>query len=523
MKRALVAGLVALAFCGPRSPTRRLRAPDAGACQPAPSCPGLHADDPRALESLPQWARLRALLEGPEEAIDVAEVSLLVSQVRDPTVDLPGTLRRLDELALEVRQALPPRCAGGCALEALTRHIYDVWRFAVADDPNGLFNDPDNDLIDRVVARRRGYCEGLTILYLALGRRLGIPLAAMRGRQHVYLRYLGEGGPMDLETTDRGRPFRPLPEYGDCRAAEGVFGAPLGPREAAGMVVSVLGIMDGVVAKRAWLDVALRWGPRDPDLWNNRGVERHRALDFDGALSDYRRASEVDPCASLYRTNAAWVLADLGRRTEALALLDAVDAAHARGALDPDPIFPSEVRAQLALDADDDAEAERWVQRALQDSNRAPAARFAASEVRLSQGRFEDAQLEALAALELDPRADNRLLLVEALLRGGRARDAETELQRAARDHGPPEELVLWRAAVAEALGRHGEAHALAAECLERHGRRCMRALVVLSDAARARGDLVCARRYRDAFSRCDVPRDRYLRTLDAELRQRLP
>ena len=38
-------------------------------------------------------------------------------------------------------------------------------------------------------------CEGLSYLYVALGRRLGVPLGLVQERQHMYVRYVGSDGP----------------------------------------------------------------------------------------------------------------------------------------------------------------------------------------------------------------------------------------------------------------------------------------------------------------------------------------
>ncbi len=524
--RAAIATVLALG-CEPASapvaqrPTTVVAPPRdaavAPACEPAPVCPTARPGEAR-IDDHPSWKRIQEIVAQPPERIDVAEVSLLVAKAQDPTVDVAATLRQLDVMADAVRRTMPPRCAGLCRLHALTRQMFTVWRFRAVGDPNELYNDADLDLIDRVVRTREGYCEGLTLLYLALGRRLDIPLAGVLARQHIYVRYLGPGGPRDVDATREGAPPLPDREPRACAAAR-IFGRSLDAREMAAQVVSVVGIMDALPARRAWLDAAISLAPDDPDLRNNRGVERERWYDLAGALDDYRAASALDPCASFYRANVAAALRRMQRLDEARAALDDLDARAARGDTDDDALSRTLARADLALDRGDDGEATALYTRALALSHRAPLAWESRGIARIVQGDATGAGTDLLAALESDPRAETRLWMVEALLEAGDP-TASAELDRAARDGAPPEDVAYWRAAVAVSLGRDGEAVARARECLARGGVRCARALVVLGDAARHRGDLACARRYWEAFLGCAAPpRDRYRRRLDGRVR----
>ncbi len=490
-------------------------------CDPPPVCPTAATPD-GDLDASPQWRRLRALATAPPASIDVAEVSALVSQAARPAVDVPATLARLDAMAAEVRRATPAGCVGACRARYLSRHVARVWRFRAAGDPNELYNDPDLDLIDRVLARREGYCEGLSVLYLALAKRLDIPMVAILARQHIYVRYVGEGGPLDIDPTRNGLPPQLDRSPARCEAAAGVYGEALDARAMVPHVASVVGIMDALPNRRAWIDGVLSLASRDPDLYNNRGVERERAYDLAGALADYRAAAALDPCVSLYRVNAAAALRRMGRIDEAAAALDALDAAAAQGATDDDATARAIARADLAHEREDDVAAERLYARALTVSHHAPIAWEARAVARLSRGDAQGAGEDLLAALETDPRGETRLWLTEALLERGE-RSARTELDRAVRDGATEGDSAYWRAAVAMAAGDVAEATTRARQCLATYGPRCARGLVVLGDAAARRGDGACARRYWEAFLGCtNPPRDRYRRRIDAAVRQRL-
>ncbi len=523
----LLFALVALVACHP-APSRpaaidapRIVATPPETCDPVPRCPD--AEPPRpSLDGDPSYEHIRALVARPAADIDLGEVSAWMSRARDPDVDVAAVLRQLDAMAAEVRVALPRSCDARCRLRTLVRHVFHVWRFEAVSDPNGLYNDPDNDLIDTVIERKRGYCEGLSVLLLALGRRLDIPLAGVLRRQHIYVRFMGPGPRWDVDLTRDGAPPLPEPVLPLCRPREGLYERPLDARELVGQVVSVVGILEGLHARRAWLDAAMTWAPTDPDLRNNRGVERERDLDLSGALEDYRAAATLDPCAAFYRVNITSALRRMGRAAEAEQTLAALEADIARRAAEDDPLFVSLARGDLALERGDDMTAERWYLRASVASEGAPVARESFGVARLVQGDASGAAEQFLAALEEEPDPDTRIWLVEALSASGLA-DPRVELDRAERDGAALEDVALWRATLAEREGRFDDAMTAARECLDVEGSRCARALVVLGDLARRRGDRSCARRYYETYLTCGPqPRDRYARWIDGSVTGRM-
>lgn len=527
LRRASLALVASLLACHPRE-APLTAAPDAAeapavpACDPLPLCPAEPAEGSVALTEVSQWRRVEEILAGPPERVDIGEVSALLSQASDPSVDVSAVLANLDAMAQEVRASLPPRCDARCRARNLSRWMFRVWRFEAEEDPNGLYNDPDRDLIDRVIESRVGYCEGLSVLYMALAHRLDVPVVGVLSRQHIHVRYVGPGGSFDIDTTREGGPPLPSPDPPGCRAREGVYGAGLDARGMVGQVVSVVGILEGLPARRAWLDAAVRLAPMDPDLRNNRGVDRERTLDLAGALEDYRAASELDPCVGFYRTNVAGALRRLGRVDEAAAVLDGLGRAAQSHAVEEDGLYLPLARGDLALERGDDAEASRWYGAAVQGSREAPIAHESLGIARLVQGDYRGAAEEFLGALERDPRADTRMWLVEALTEAGDD-NATTELDRAERDGASEDDVLLWRAQLAARAGRWAEARSTASRCLAMAGSRCARGLVVLGEAARAQGDAVCARRYWEGFLGCrGVPRDRYRRALETRVRASL-
>lgn len=484
-------------------------APDvlaAQACAPAPRCPSRVVEDDAALDAVPPYRRLREILSGAPGAVDIAEVSLLMGQIDDPELDIAADLATVDRMAEEVRRAMPARCEGRCRLRVLTRKFLRAWRFRPVDDPNGLYTDARYDLLHDVLATREGYCEGLTVAFLALGHRLGIPLAGVLARQHIYVRYTGPDGPVDVDLTRGGAAPERDAVLPGCAPRSGVYGRPLDGAEMAGQVVSVVGILDGIPARRRWIDAAVALAPNDPDLRNNRGADREARYDFEGAAQDYRAAVALDPCVAFYRVNLAGALRRAGRVDEAARVLDEVDRATREGALEDDPLYTSLARGELAMARGEDDLAERYFLRAVSASGGAPVAHEALGRLRMLRGAYADASTSFLAALERDPSPGARLRLAEAMIRAGHA-SGRAELLRAERDGADAEDVSWLLGLLAAREGRREEAVARALRCLDRVGPDCLEAMVVLGDLS---GDPACARRWYAQVARCDLPpRDR--------------
>ncbi|MFO0629206.1 MAG: transglutaminase family protein [Polyangiales bacterium] len=480
--------------------------PPLAACDPAPRCPTLPPEDLATLDAMPQFVRLQELLRAPEGRVDVAEVSLRMSQLLDDELDVAADLARLDAMAAEFRRALPRACGGRCALRALVRMFLGRWRFRAVVDPNGLYIDARYDLLHDVLASREGYCEGLSVAFLAVGQRAGLPVRGVLSRQHVYVRYEGPDGVSDVDLTREGRAPEPDPPLPRCAPRAGVYGRALSDREMAAQVVSVVGILDGIEARRAWIDLAVQLAPNDPDLRNNRGADREARYDFEGAAADYRAATAIDPCVAFYRVNLAGALRRAGRLDEAGAALDAVERDAREGALEEDPLYVSLARGELALARGDDALAERYYLVAARAAPEAPVPWESLGRLRLLRGEHQGAAEAFLGAMEREPTAGQRLSLAEALLRAGDPAWA-AELARAERDDADPEEVSWVRALAAAAEGRPREVRERAVRCLARLGPSCLEATVLLGDIA---ATPACAAGWYALSTTCPLPpRDR--------------
>ena len=117
--------------------------------------------------------RLKQILDAPESDADLAEAALLLAQEEYPQLDVQAYLRRLDEMARAVRDTLPANAPAAEIILALNRYLFQEEGF---DGDAANFYDPRNSFINQVLERKIGIPITLSIIYIEIGQRLGLPL-----------------------------------------------------------------------------------------------------------------------------------------------------------------------------------------------------------------------------------------------------------------------------------------------------------------------------------------------------------
>lgn len=138
--------------------------------------------------------RLVRLVRRPDA--DPAEAALLCAVEVDPALDVDATLLRLDALADLVRtHGRPPADPKGAA-RSLTEALGERQGFVGDAD---TYHDPDNALLHRVLERKRGLPISLSIVYVAVARRLAIPAYAIALPGHVVAAVANGARPVVLD------------------------------------------------------------------------------------------------------------------------------------------------------------------------------------------------------------------------------------------------------------------------------------------------------------------------------------
>jgi len=137
-----------------------------------------------------------------DDQVDLATAALIASERWSDVVPGRRYLERLDEMAYEVRDIIETRKlkAQFQAIHVINEYLFDTQGFetvAEATDPNDLF-------LHTVLDEKRGYCLSLSVLYLSIGERLGLPLYGVVVPGHFFVRYDDGNRKFNIETTSRG-------------------------------------------------------------------------------------------------------------------------------------------------------------------------------------------------------------------------------------------------------------------------------------------------------------------------------
>lgn len=130
-------------------------------------------------------AALRTDSDRPEK------LALLLGKLIDPGLDVNSYIRRLDELADQVEQSMPVGALGRARAEALIAVLHGEYDF-FGNVEN--YYDPSNSFLHRVLDARLGLPITLSLLYTAVGRRLGMNLQGLGLPGHFMLEYSDMNG-----------------------------------------------------------------------------------------------------------------------------------------------------------------------------------------------------------------------------------------------------------------------------------------------------------------------------------------
>jgi len=137
-----------------------------------------------------------------EDEIDMGTAALILSRDWGTTQTLHSYRGRIDDMAEEILKTLREKRlpVDYRALPVINAYLFEEMGFRAvetADDPEDLF-------LHVVLDRKRGYCLSLSILYLAIAERLGLPMFGVVVPGHFFVRYDDGRQQFNVETTSKG-------------------------------------------------------------------------------------------------------------------------------------------------------------------------------------------------------------------------------------------------------------------------------------------------------------------------------
>jgi regulator of sirC expression with transglutaminase-like and TPR domain len=134
-------------------------------------------------------ARFAAEVARPEPEVDLARAALHIAGEEYSQLVPEPYLQRLDELAERVRDRQWDETAPVIMLQDLGRVLFEEAGFR---GNRGDYYDPRNSFLNDVLDRRLGIPITLSVIYLEVGWRLGLPLHGVNFPGHFLVRYDGE-------------------------------------------------------------------------------------------------------------------------------------------------------------------------------------------------------------------------------------------------------------------------------------------------------------------------------------------
>ena len=145
--------------------------------------------------------RWKTIVRGAEEDIDLVEAALVIAAHEYRGLDIPAYLARVDDMAAVLRSRLRQDIGTTERIFALNRFLFNELGFSgnVSD-----YYDPRNSFLNDVIDRRLGIPITLSLIYLEVGRRIGLALHGVSFPGHFLVKCTVRDGVVVLDPYGRG-------------------------------------------------------------------------------------------------------------------------------------------------------------------------------------------------------------------------------------------------------------------------------------------------------------------------------
>jgi regulator of sirC expression with transglutaminase-like and TPR domain len=136
------------------------------------------------------------------EDLDLEEGAWLLAQTQYPDINVEGYRALLDHYAEVLRERIEPGFDAGKLLGVVNGYLFRELGF-VGNEAN--YHEPDNSYLNRVLDRRMGNPINLSLVYLLLARRLGLPIAGIGLPGHFVCRYQSSSAEVFIDAFNCGK------------------------------------------------------------------------------------------------------------------------------------------------------------------------------------------------------------------------------------------------------------------------------------------------------------------------------
>src|SRR5215470_12903926 len=131
------------------------------------------------------------------EPIPLARGALLIANEEYPAIDIDSYLDKLAALAREAEMVVKMGDDTIEKIQLLSHFLFEQKGFEGANGED--YGDPRNSFLNEVIDRRRGIPITLSLVYLEVGRRLGLNLFGVSFPTHFLVKAVDERGELMID------------------------------------------------------------------------------------------------------------------------------------------------------------------------------------------------------------------------------------------------------------------------------------------------------------------------------------
>ena len=138
----------------------------------------------------------------PDAQLELATGALLIAQSDYPELDIAAYLQRLDAMADAIRQKVQGTALPEHHIAEMNRYLFEEQGF---QGNNKDYYALGNNFLNVVLDRKRGLPITLSVVYIEVGRRAGLPIVGVNFPSHFLVKYKREHLDVFLDAFDNGK------------------------------------------------------------------------------------------------------------------------------------------------------------------------------------------------------------------------------------------------------------------------------------------------------------------------------
>ena len=272
--------------------------------------------------------RLLKIQEDDNTQPDLLETLLMVSKHWKSSLDLAPLKEEIQIIIRSAKHKLSGLDKPEDIIRTIRTVIHDEagYRYTDQVDERGVPINPEELFLHGLLQTHKGYCMNLSLLYLILGQKLGLPFYGVALPNHFFVRYERDAVKVNIETTERGVSYPDsfyLQRFGTlAKAKTPYFMKNLNTRQTLGAYFSNVGMVyyKNQKLERAifYLGISTAINSESIDAQNNLANIYSELKKPQQAIKHYNLALKADSGNISTLFNLGLVLQESGKATQAI-------------------------------------------------------------------------------------------------------------------------------------------------------------------------------------------------------------